>query len=884
MKKFVCLLLSAIMFSGALISCDGGKDSVTTDDIGTQSQQNTTAEMITTTAAETTWEETTDTETTEKIPDYDVAHAYVFSNTEEAAEWNAQNADTTLQFGTLKMIPTNHDPILVNYFSESEKFSAEEYHYIAYRYKAKTVLTQGVYFVGSDTNPNFSDSGLTFFDVKNTDKWTSLVTDMKDNNFWNGTITSFRIDPINSGTQDKTAVIYIERIGFFKTKEDARAFLEDAEEYDYSVSSNISGGKQKVIVPTGVLYENFSEADYLLSTDEISGTKVKDELPVVYKTVGGVKTPVAVSYVNAVGFTSYMADTAGEYSVGYPEYTKTGDSALDFVFARRILDSSIDPTDKLSRLQLFEMLYRLAGHTDAEGLAEWVKEKNLSPYDRELTDTTRAVTRDEAAASIYYFLKYLGNTPYTDADYYPNDLDSARFDKSLQLCCGSGIFELTDGGANPRAGFTLSEAAGFIERLVKAMLGQQALPSNVKDDEVLIGGWSHFVWNITDETVKTLAESSINLIVGTGEFEQTSKLRVVLNACEKYGVKLLMHNYGSWTFDANDPEQIPSVCYEFYDYASYLGNYLLDEPGSDHYDMMAEQTAYYNSELPGKLCYYNLLPMYANAAQLKYGASAASIEYYDSDPELYRKYVKAYAEKIPSDYICVDIYPNRMSEGTKLTYTDYLRNMDIFAGVCREYNRDFWLYVQTTGLDGTRVPDYSDMRWQMYVGLSFGVKTFIHFTYGSYSGEWTESMVDMSGKPTSVYTAAQKANLEVTALSEDYAKYENVGAFNYNCKSSTKYLQFDNQYKNFTAITEITSNDPLLFGCFKKTGSDGCAFTVVNMYDLKKPRTAEVSFKLDADYTVTAWIRGEKQTLTPNNGVYTMNLECAEGVFIILDK
>ena len=84
-------------------------------------------------------------------------------------------------------------------------------------------------------------------------------------------------------------------------------------------------------------------------------------------------------------------------------------------------------------------------------------------------------------------------------------------------------------------------------------------------------------------------------------------------------------------------------------------------------------------------------------------------------------------------------------------------------------------------------------------------------------------------------------------------------------------------------ISSIESEDPLLFGCFEAEEGDGYAFTVVNLYDLYREKGASLSFTLDGDYEVSAWIRGEKVELTPTDGKYSLELECAEGVFVVLE-
>ena len=298
------------------------------------------------------------------------------------------------------------------------------------------------------------------------------------------------------------------------------------------------------------------------------------------------------------------------------------------------------------------------------------------------------------------------------------------------------------------------------------------------------------------------------------------------------------------------------------------------------FDEMAHLAERYLATLPGKVCFYNLLPMYANAAQLQIGAWADPIEYYDPDNKLYKEYVTSYAETVPGDFMCVDIYAlGKMLESKTVNYDDYLKNMDIFATACRKYDRDFWLYIQTSHLNNREIT-YDDMRWQMYVGLSFGANTFIHFTYG-------DTLTD-NGVPNPYYYEAQKANREIMALSDDYMQYKNLGAFNMNCEEADyKYAQFDNQYTDFDVLKDIKSDDQLLVGCFEKENGEGYAFSVVNLVNgsnLDDSMEASISFALEGEHTVSVWLRGENTVLTPDEtGYFTLRLGVADGAFVTIE-
>ncbi len=853
MKKLVktaALVLSALFL---LSSCEQaavttGTDADTTSgDMTAEQTADVTTGAVTGTDTETEPEE----ETTEAPlpPPYDDAHAYIFADNNKETKWVTYGVSASREFNVLKLIPTNHDPMIYCSFTENERFDSQEYPYVAYRYNVKSSVNQGVFFVCSENHTSFSDSGLTWVDVKNNGEWTNNITDMRDNAFWEGTITAFRIDPINSGWHDKKAVILLDRVGFFKTKEDAQVFLDDAKEPDYSESLTITEGFAKAIIPGGTLSAGYDTGDYLLKQE--TAAEIKNGIaPLVAYETDGKQVILPASYVNSVGFVSYLAPDAGKYSLVYPEKEVKTDG--DFVLVRGLMSEAELKADKVAKETAARVLY------------------SVSPAEIP-ADTDKSGDADAKFAS-NIIGQLIGK--YKIAVCTDKTLAAKGLSKEEKTAVCSGVTDDID-----KKSYTGEEFASLAVRLIKALLGQPVFSSNVSDgDGITIGAWSNFNFDVTEETIKTFSDAGLSLLIDLGSIEQRDVLATVLNSADKYGVKVLRHNYYPDKFNKSKPTEIPAESFEYYDYKSYYGNIIFDEPGTDSFDMMADITDYYNEKLPGKLCYYNLLPMYANAAQLKYGANAAKIDYYDPDPDLYEKYVSAYAEKIPGGYICVDIYPYRSNGSGKKNYSEYLRNMAIFADVCRRYDRDFWLFIQSTDYDGGKwAPDYYDLIWQMNIGVSFGVKTFLHYLY-NYNNH--HALVD-EGKTTEIYDAAKKADLEILAFSDEYAKYKNVGAFNMNCsKARYAYAQFDNQYDGFTVLKDIDSGDPLLFGCFEEKDGDGYAFTVVNMYDLSKKNNANVSFKVDGDRTLTAWIHGEKVELKPENGVYTLSLEPAEGVFI----
>ena len=313
---------------------------------------------------------------------------------------------------------------------------------------------------------------------------------------------------------------------------------------------------------------------------------------------------------------------------------------------------------------------------------------------------------------------------------------------------------------------------------------------------------------------------------------------------------------------------------------SYCGTYIKDEPGTDEMPEFAERAKKY-VEINGRYPHVNLLPMYANAAQLKYGAGAAQIKHYDQDPQLYYKYCVAWASITPADCMCMDVYPLR-SNPAKPTYDKYIENICIFSKAAKEYNKKFYAYIQAFAwTTSVRNPDAQEFIWQMYSMLSFGCTGFFMWRYGGKGDPQEHDIIYPDGTLTDIYYAAKKANTEVKRISDIYIRYNNIGAFNVNCTEQTPYLNMS--YPITCDYASFDTPHPLLVGCFEAKEGNGKALTIVNMTELTEKKNISVSFSVTGYDKVTAYIKGEPCVLEKQNGKYEVSLEYGDGVFVTLD-
>ncbi len=460
-----------------------------------------------------------------------------------------------------------------------------------------------------------------------------------------------------------------------------------------------------------------------------------------------------------------------------------------------------------------------------------------------------------------------------DKRFRPNDpLSDEHWNEAVRSLAEYGIDLATQVRPATRA-----EGAVVLKAAVQTALGTAIESPYTNEyltrDRIRIGAWVNpRPEAVGKDFIETYSSGGFDWIIAHGALAGSDNREMLLRDCDRYGVELILGD-GAY--------KNPAVATaEYFDHPCFAGTYVTDEPGTDQYDELAEICNAYYKETGGKLPYINLLPMYANAAQLKYGAHAAAIEYYDSDAELYKKYCDWFCEKFDAPYICTDIYPLNWVKGKRTTYKDYCESINVIATSAREHGKDFWCCIQTFAwVPSKRTPTESEFRWQSYCMLSFGCKGLLCWTYAGYTPE-SPSLITIDGKRTNAWYDAATVFKEIRLISDAFVRYKSLGAMAHNSTDDTPYLKFSNPVQAFPAIEQVHCDDPLLIGCFAAKDGPGAAFTVVNMSELEALKTTHVRLKL-AGATVAAWPRGQRTVLLPDaDGFHHLALPPGEGLFV----
>lgn len=407
---------------------------------------------------------------------------------------------------------------------------------------------------------------------------------------------------------------------------------------------------------------------------------------------------------------------------------------------------------------------------------------------------------------------------------------------------------------------------------------------------IRVGIWDFDTVFANRKCMQEMVDLGVDAIFHGNATMNRATRETTLRIADELGVEVFVNDFSigdggkgnKWTPEAIAAFDFKAMVSTYAHHPSFAGNYIIDEHGSDDFAWVADIANKYQKDT-GRTAYINLLPKYANAAQLKYGASAAAIEYYDSDPNVFQNYNDLYCQLYETPFISSDIYPLNWGEnGEKITYRDYIEAINQPARAARNYGKEFWCCIQTYGwIPGKRTPTEAEYRWQCFCMLSFGCTCITLWNYRG-SVEFPSLVHPTTTRPTDAYYALQPVLWELHNLEDVYLQYKNLGAFTVNCTDETPYLRMSDEYTDFDVIHDIKCDDALLIGCFEKEKGRGKAFTVVNMVDWQTPKDTTVSFKSKAK-KVTVYRSAEPTVLTANRGVYTIDLAQGEGVFVTLD-
>ncbi len=417
------------------------------------------------------------------------------------------------------------------------------------------------------------------------------------------------------------------------------------------------------------------------------------------------------------------------------------------------------------------------------------------------------------------------------------------------------------------------------------------VPTYIDDKHIDIGATS---WLGTNQTLNyfnaangeanfaKLQEAGITVLAGTfygntGSEEDETRL---LDLAAKYGVGLFFQK--SW-----DGSTIPS----YVAHKAFLG-YYVDEPAYSDLSSLKTLKANWDASAfgaNGKQLYVNLLPVYSGDMGGDYDAYVkGAIETSNLPIVSFDHYMMYYKAK-KNIFNSITGY-----EATISLRTDWLKNFDIASYYADKNDKPFWYTLLTTQhlADGDETkyidPTAADLKYQMYVAMTYGATNLIHYTFagtGDYiidgamfnqnTGEWTQTYTDVKDASTAI------GNWDHVFMSFDWLGTSTVTGSSAQTGLITNDLTHSVAVNQFGVMSSVTSTQDVVIGHFEdENGYDGVMIT--NLTVPNNATAANVTVTFNSEYKAVKVYQGSEEKLVYlNNGVLSIDIASAEGIFII---
>lgn len=866
---------------------------------------------------------------------------WIFNGGSDAELWQTHDSDYFDTLGVASYNVTGGDArlyILLNsiYNEKQMIFNADEYKYFAVRYNAtsaddKTERDAALFFSTDPQKRSFNEQNLKEFVCFADSEYHNEIIDMSQIATWTGDITAVRLDMINRNVVSDNYII--SRVGFFKTQEEAQAFLDAASPEDDSTDFDklieYRTDDMKLVIPANTLANGYNLNDYLLSSTEIDGNG--DSAVAVYTDNAGNEKIVPLSDVNVAGYARYVAAKPGKYSLKFNSKNfddiggHWGEEYIKYLSAREIFGGTspteFSPEMPLTRGMFITALGRMHGvetekYSTDTGYADvnsgeyyapyinWSKENGILPSVSETAFTPEEnITRADMALAIDNYIKISGFKvkPFSMGSAF-DDLDTctdAQKTAILNIQDKGIINGVGDKKFNPDGVLTRAEAATVLTRLIKGVVGAN-YATRFDRSKFIIGAFGYGDYLCNEKSVAEVVDMDLDYIMA---YKANT---TILRLFEEYNVGFIpntrlelwlgANGSNAGTYAVSRPKnEIGSKLEKAPQSEAIIGDYMVDEPSAKDFESINAACNEYIKQTDGKLLpFVNLYPNYGST-QPENNPNALS----QLGTSTYLEHIEQYVEKMDLDYICLDHYPMQ-STGC---FATYLQNLDEVGAACRDNDLSFWMIIQTGTNYNSEKFTAQKLEWQMYTCMAYGTTGIIHAVYAD--NWWHESTkcVNGSGETTPTYTMAKNANEEIHRFSDLFMQYDYKGTYATGYKLSTdgmiasqlsaqnaRAIKRNGKIAEFDGIT-VDSNGGCLIGAFEKYDNvENKALMLVNCRNPYYAGTAEqapvdVTLTLTTGKTVTAYENGYPTTYTANvDGEIVISIPAGEGVFVTVDK
>lgn len=385
-----------------------------------------------------------------------------------------------------------------------------------------------------------------------------------------------------------------------------------------------------------------------------------------------------------------------------------------------------------------------------------------------------------------------------------------------------------------------------------------------------------------------------------------SDLYPAMELAEKVGIPMIIHTSPLERYTSTDDFRISDENKEYLQrlvstlstYEMFRGFSFKDEPKAEYAQTFKAYKDYLLTLKPDATFFGSFHPIYGSA-HVSFSSNNQNAA------EEYSKYIDAYLETMNS--FTYDYYPLRVDGARKVNFImdSFYENLELVASKAKNYDgAKIGLVIQSSSYGQPGMQDSTthartistkaDVGFQIYNGLAYGVKEFGYFTYWLHWGTtdptaetFYDAMVmppETNGGPgvkTDAYYAVQAMNQELEKFDHVMLNFDWQETMAVAPEGQTKSMVLSkvSDYKN-ERVKEVSVSEETIIGCLKDgEGYDG--YMIVNATEPSENKTDTVTISFYKATKALAYIHGEEQTITLENGSYTFEIGAGEGVFVI---
>lgn len=376
-------------------------------------------------------------------------------------------------------------------------------------------------------------------------------------------------------------------------------------------------------------------------------------------------------------------------------------------------------------------------------------------------------------------------------------------------------------------------------------------------------------WNYFNESnYSDIADANFNGILGLDEiYGGMAMIKSSLDYAHTYGLKMWVNDPVFRQMNDVTKSAIPNYVSPYNDKPAFIGNIFFDEPDKTLMDQSKTSAREYEKITANKVPWYNLLPNYAETTALGFTN--------------WTEYLDYYLRNFKPRYISYDHYPLQHETDTDFMVSNFINGITTISDKARQYKVPLWSYIQSTSFNGGRDLTATDLKWQMYLNLAFGVKAISYWSYATgYEYDQTyHSLIAADGTKTPLYYSAKDLNAEIKTFGNSLLDLDYKGTM-VNARAVAKNQISAQLLTSFGPVQSISGGDYIV-GCLEDP--DGYKKLMVVNWSIQNTSNVSIQLQQGSLNSYDFWRNGIKTNMAVStDDKITFTLAAGEGVYIDL--